>query len=323
MGFTLNTAVSAALSAFAASVVLCPVAIPYLARLKFGQYVRGDGPSTHISKAGTPTMGGIMIVAAFLLPALFFAGGDREAAALAMLVLCCGAVGFADDFIKIKMKRSLGLRAYQKLLMELAAGGGFLAYCYTLPGFSPKVIIPFFPHIALDMGVFFIPFCLFVILGTVNGANFTDGLDGLGAGVTAVLTVFFIAVAAAVGGGVLPAAGAMLGSLLGFLLFNAYPARVFMGDTGSLALGGFVAGAAILLGLPLFLGIAACVYVAEVLSVIIQVCYFKATGGKRFFKMAPIHHSFELSGWPETRVTAFFTVMTVVTCLIGYLAYGT
>jgi phospho-N-acetylmuramoyl-pentapeptide-transferase len=323
MTFTPDTAVTAALFAFAASVALCPLAIPYLAKLKFGQYVRGDGPSTHISKAGTPTMGGLMIVAGFLLPALFYVKDNKETAALVMLVLCCGAIGFADDFIKIRKKRSLGLRAYQKLLLELAAGGGFLAYCYTLPGFSPVLAVPFFPQITLDIGVFYIPFCLFVILGTVNGANFTDGLDGLGAGVTAVLTVFFIAVAAAGGGGVLPAAGAMLGSLLGFLLFNAYPARVFMGDTGSLALGGFVAGAAILLGLPLFLGIAACVYVAEVLSVIIQVCYFKATRGRRFFKMAPIHHSFELSGWPETRVTAFFTITTVVTCMIGYIAYGT
>jgi phospho-N-acetylmuramoyl-pentapeptide-transferase len=183
-------------------------------------------------------------------------------------------------------------------------------------------MVPFMPGVYWDLGFFYAPLACFVILGTVNGANFTDGLDGLGAGVTVLIVSFFLFAAWAQYSPVLPVTGALVGSLLGFLLFNAYPARVFMGDTGSLALGGFVAAVAVILGMPLWLGIVALVYVIEVLSVIIQVGYFKLTGGKRFFKMAPIHHSFELSGWPETKVVAFFCVTTVILVLLGYLAFN-
>jgi len=321
MEYPLSAAVYAILIAFVANIVLCPILIPYLVKLKFGQYVRDDGPKDHIRKAGTPTMGGIMIIISFLLAALLFLQGNREGVALVLVTLGFGIIGFLDDFIKITKRRSLGLRAYQKMLAQVAVTLGFVAYCFTLPGFSTYIIVPFFPHIYWDLGMWYAPLVCFIILGAVNGANFTDGLDGLAAGVTVLIVAFFLFAAWTLNNPVLPVAGAAVGSLLGFLLFNAHPAKVFMGDTGSLALGGFVAALAILLGMPLWLGIVALVYVMEVLSVIIQVGYFKLTGGKRFFKMAPIHHSFELSGWAETKVVAFFYVMTTILCLVGYLAF--
>ena len=321
MTYPLSTAVYAALIAFVANIVLCPILIPYLVKLKFGQYVRIDGPQTHLKKAGTPTMGGIMIMISFLLAALLFLQGNSQGIALVAVTLGFGVIGFLDDFIKITKRRSMGLRAYQKFLAQVAVTVAFTLYCLTLPGFSTYIIIPF-ADIYWDLGIFFVPFSSFVILGTVNGANFTDGLDGLAAGVTVLIVAFFAFSAWSLYSPILPITGAAAGSLLGFLLFNAHPARVFMGDAGSLPLGGFVAATAILLGMPLWLGIVALVYVAEVLSVIIQVGYFKITGGKRFFKMAPIHHSFELSGWPETKVVAFFYVMTAILCLIGYLAFN-
>ena len=321
MEYPLSAAVYAVLIAFLVNIVLCPIIIPHLSRLKFGQHVRNDGPKDHIRKTGTPTMGGIMIIISFVLAALLFLQGNREGVALVMVTLGFGVIGFLDDFISIIKRRSLGLRAYQKMLAQIAVTVGFVAYCFTLPGFSTYIIVPFMPNAYWDLGILYAPFACFIILGAVNGANFTDGLDGLNAGVTALIVAFFLFVAWTLYSPVLPIAGAAVGSLLGFLLFNSHPARVFMGDTGSLALGGFVAAIAILLGMPLWLGIVALVYVIEVLSVIIQVGYFKLTGGKRFFKMAPIHHSFELSGWAETKVVAFFYVMTTILCLVGYLAF--
>ena len=322
MDYSLSAAVYAILIAFVANIVLCPILIPYLTRLKFGQYVRSDGPESHLKKTGTPTMGGIMIIISLLLSSILFLQGNYQGVALILMTLGFGAVGFLDDFIKISKKRSLGLRAYQKFLAQIAIAVAFVVYCLNMPGFTTYILIPFMPGVYWDLGIWYAPFVCFAILGAVNGANFTDGLDGLNAGVTALIVAFFLFIAWASHSPILPIAGAAIGSLLGFLLFNAYPAKVFMGDTGSLALGGFVAGMAVLLGMPLWLGIVALVYVVEVMSVIIQVGYFKLTGGKRFFKMAPIHHSFELSGWPETKVVAFFYIATTILCLIGYLAFG-
>ena len=322
MEYPLSTAVYAVLIAFVANIVLCPILIPYLVRLKFGQYVRDDGPSAHIRKSGTPTMGGIMIIIAFLLAAVLYIQNNREGMALVLMTIAFGVIGFADDYIKVSKKRSLGLRAFQKFIAQLLVTMAFVLYMYTLPGFSTAVIIPFFPEISFDLGILYAPFACFVILGSLNGANFTDGLDGLAAGVTVLIAAFFLFAAWAHNSPILPVTGAAVGSLLGFLLFNSYPARVFMGDTGSLALGGFIAGAALLLGMPLFLVIVALIYIIEVLSVIIQVVYFKCTRGKRFFRMAPIHHSLEVSGWPETRIVAFFYIATAILCLIGYLAFS-
>ncbi|MDR2649121.1 MAG: phospho-N-acetylmuramoyl-pentapeptide-transferase [Clostridiales bacterium] len=319
MGNDLSPAVYAALSAFALNIIFCPIIIPRLTKLKFGQYVRADGPADHLKKAGTPTMGGLIIILSFVLISLFFLRPHSENIALVLVTLGFGLIGFIDDYIKVVQKRSLGLRAWQKLLGQIIVTSLFVAYLMLLRQ-SPRqteIYVPFL-SVPVDLGVMYVPFLFVVMLGTVNGANFTDGLDGLASGVTVLITAFFLFVAWAVGSPVMPLAGAAAGSLLGFLLFNSYPARVFMGDTGSLALGGFVAAISILLRMPLFIAIVALVYLVEVISVIIQVGYFKMTR-RRFFKMAPIHHSFELSGWSETKIVAMFYVVTAILCLIGYL----
>jgi phospho-N-acetylmuramoyl-pentapeptide-transferase len=315
----MNTAVYAVLIAFIANIVLCPMLIPTLIRFKFGQYIRSDGPSSHNKKTGTPTMGGIIIIAGFLLASLLFMRGNPEAMAIVGVTAAFGFIGFLDDFIKISRKRNLGLRAKQKFLAQIVVSVAFILFWRTLPGYSTEILIPFFPELTLDLGIFYPAFACLIFLSTTNGANLTDGLDGLAAGVTCIIVVFFMFAAWIFESPILPVTGAAVGALLGFLLFNSHPARLFMGDTGSLALGGLVAGIALMLQMPLFLLIVALVYVMETLSVIIQVGYFKMTR-RRFFKMAPIHHTFELSGWPETKVVAFFYVITAMACLLGYLA---
>jgi len=316
----MNTAVYAVLIAFLANVVLCPMLIPALRKLKFGQQIRGDGPQSHLRKAGTPTMGGIMIVISFLLAAAVFMRNNPHAIAVILATVGFGVIGFLDDIIKITRKRSLGLRAWQKLLGQLIVSGGFIMHWRNLPGYTTEILIPFFPHLTFDVGFLFPVFAVLVFLSCSNGANLTDGLDGMAAGVTALITVFFMFAAWMMGSPILPVAGAAVGSLMGFLLFNSHPARVFMGDTGSLALGGFVAAIALMLQMPLFLVIVAIIYVIQSASVMIQVTYFKLTRGKRFFKMAPFHHSLELSNWTETKVVAFYYIVTAMACLVGYLA---
>ncbi|MCL1878535.1 MAG: phospho-N-acetylmuramoyl-pentapeptide-transferase [Defluviitaleaceae bacterium] len=316
----INEAIYAVLIAFVANIVLCPIMIPSLVKLKFGQYIRGDGPAAHQSKSGTPTMGGIMIIVSFLLAAAIFLPGNPQGIAIVGVTVAFGLIGFADDFLKIVKKQNLGLRAWQKFSAQIAVSVAFVLVWRMMPGYSTEMLVPFMPDMTLDLGVFFPAFAVMIFLSCSNGANLTDGLDGLAAGVTAVIAVFFVFAAWMINPDILPVAGAAVGALLGFLLFNSHPARVFMGDTGSLALGGFVAATALMLGMPLFLLIVAIIYVVEAGSVIIQVVYFKATRGKRFFKMAPIHHAFELSGWPETKVVAFFYVVTTLACLVGYLA---
>lgn len=315
----MSTAIYAIFVAFIANIALCPILIPTLTRFKFGQYVRSDGPQSHSKKTGTPTMGGIVILAGFLLSSLLFMRGNMEGMAIVFVTVAFGCIGFADDYLKIKRKQNLGLRAYQKFLAQVIVSIAFVLFWRTTPGYSTELIIPFFPDMVLDLGLFYPAFACLIFLSTTNGANLTDGLDGLAAGVTALIVVFFMFAAFIFDSPILPVTGAALGALVGFLLFNSHPARVFMGDTGSLALGGFVAGVALMLQMPLFLLIVAIIYVIETLSVIIQVGYFKLTR-RRFFKMAPIHHAFELSGWPETKVVAFFYIVTAMACLLGYLA---
>ena len=316
----MNNAIYAVIIAFLVNIVLCPVLIPALRKLKFGQQIRGDGPQSHLKKAGTPTMGGIMIMLSFLLAAAVFMRGNPHALAVVLATLGFGIIGFLDDFISITKKRSLGLRAWQKLLGQIIVSVGFVLYWRTLPGYTTEILIPFFPDLSFNLGYVFPVFVVLVFLSCSNGANLTDGLDGFAAGVTALIAVFFMFAAWILDSPVLPVAGAAAGSLMGFLLFNSHPAKLFMGDTGSLALGGFVAATALLLQMPLFLLIVAIVYVIQSASSMIQVVYFKLTGGKRFFKMAPFHHSLELSGWAETKIVAFFCVVTAIACLVGYLA---
>ncbi len=306
--------------AFAISVVLSPIFIPFLKKLKFGQFVRDDGPQSHLKKSGTPTMGGIIILISIVITSLIYIKDYKEIIPVLFVTLGFGLVGFLDDYIKVVMKRSLGLRAWQKMLGQTVVTGIFAYYLLNVMNLGTEILIPFTNGATWDLGILYVPFLFVTLLGTVNGVNFTDGLDGLASGVTVLVATFFTVVAIGTGSGIHPITGAVVGSLLGFLIYNVYPARVFMGDTGSLALGGFVAAAACVLKMPLFILIIGMIYLVEVLSVIIQVTYFKMTGGKRIFKMAPIHHHFELCGWSETRVVAVFSIITAILCLIALMA---
>ncbi|MDO5127881.1 MAG: phospho-N-acetylmuramoyl-pentapeptide-transferase [Eubacteriales bacterium] len=313
-----NDIVLPVLIAFGISVVLSPIIIPFLKKLKFGQFVRDDGPESHLKKSGTPTMGGLIILFSIVITALFYIKDYPEIVPVLFATLGFGLIGFLDDYIKVVMKRSMGLRAWQKLLGQFIVTAIFTYYMYAHTDIGTTMLIPFTGKM-VDIGWLYFPLMFFVMLGTTNGANFTDGLDGLASSVTVLIATFFSVVAIAIGSGVVPITCATVGSLLGFLVYNVYPARVFMGDTGSLALGGFVASTAYVMQMPLIILVVAFIYLAEVCSVIIQVAYFKRTG-KRVFKMAPIHHHFELSGWPETKVVSIFSIVTAILCLVGFLA---
>lgn len=317
-----STAIVPMVISFLISVLLCPMIIPFLRKFKFRQYVREDGPSTHLCKAGTPTMGGVIILLAVSITTLFSIRKNPEMLPVLFATIGFGIVGFLDDYIKIIMCRSEGLTPWQKLGMQAVVAGVFAYYYLVSLGEKPEVLIPFTGGIHsgryLTMPSWlFVVFTFVVMLGTVNGTNFTDGLDGLASGVTLLVAVFFTAVAAGCGSGILPVTAAVTGALMGFLVFNVYPASVFMGDTGSLALGGFVSSTALLLKLPVFILIVGVIYMVEVLSVIIQVAFYKITNGKRIFKMAPIHHHFEQCGWSETRIVTVFSIVTSLFCMIG------
>lgn len=305
---------------FAISAFLGPIIIPFLRRLKVGQTERTEGPQTHLKKSGTPTMGGILFLASVTITSFFYMKEYPKILPILFLTLGFGLIGFLDDYIKVVLKRSMGLSPLQKMAGQLAVTGIFAYYIVNYTDVSLAMKIPFLTGSFIDLGIFNIPFLFFVIIGTVNGTNFTDGLDGLASSVTIMVATFFAVVAIGTGSGIAPITCAVIGALLGFLLFNVYPASVFMGDTGSLALGGFVAGTAYMLQMPIFILIVGFIYLIEVLSVILQVGYFKISGGKRIFKMAPIHHHFELCGWSETRVVAVFSIVTAILCLIALLA---
>ncbi|MDO4267310.1 MAG: phospho-N-acetylmuramoyl-pentapeptide-transferase [Eubacteriales bacterium] len=319
----INETILAIIIAFAISAMLCPVVIPFLHKLKFGQQVREDGPQAHLKKQGTPTMGGLVILAGIVITSLFYIKDYPKIVPVLFVTVGFGIVGFLDDYIKIVMKRSEGLKPWQKLAGQFVITGVFAWYLICSDEVGTSMLVPFTGGfdggIFLNPGFLFVPFLFFVVLGTDNGVNFTDGLDGLCTSVTILVATFMTIVALGEGSGISPITGAVVGSLLGFLLFNVYPARVFMGDTGSLALGGFVASSAFMMQMPLFIPIVGLIYLLEVLSVIMQVSYFKATHGKRIFKMAPIHHHFELCGWSETRVVAVFATATAILCLVAYL----
>ena len=231
-----------------------------------------------------------------------------------------GMIGFLDDYLKVVMRRSDGLYPKQKMALQILVTGIFAYYIVRFTDVPLTWLIPFSEGKYLDWGIFALPLLFVVVIGTVNGVNFTDGLDGLASSVTVLVATFFTVVAIGTKSGIEPITCAVVGALLGFLLFNVYPASVFMGDTGSLALGGFVASTAYMLQMPFFIAIVGLIYLIEVLSVMIQVTYFKKTGGKRIFKMAPIHHHFELCGWSETRVVAVFSIVTAILCLIALMA---
>lgn len=307
------------LVSFAISVLLGPLVIPFLRRLKIGQTERTEGPESHLKKNGTPTMGGILILVSVVVTSLLFVRDYPRIIPVLFLTLGFGLVGFLDDYIKVVLRRSMGLRAWQKFALQILVTGIFVFYLLHYTDVSLAMKVPFLKGVYLDFGWFNIPILFFVVIGTVNGTNFTDGLDGLASSVTVLVATFFTVVAIGTNSGIEPITCAVVGALLGFLLFNVHPASVFMGDTGSLALGGFVAATAIMMQMPLFIVIVGLIYLVEVLSVMIQVTYFKATGGKRIFKMAPIHHHFELCGWSETRVVAVFSIVTALLCLVALM----
>jgi len=319
----INETILAIIIAFAVSAVLCPVVIPFLHKLKFGQQIREEGPQAHLKKQGTPTMGGLMILTSVIITSLFYIPRYPKIIPVLFVTVGFGIIGFLDDYLKIVMKRSEGLKPGQKLFGQCVITGVFAWYLVTGKETGCGMLIPFTggfeDGIYLNLGILYVPAVFFIVLGTDNGVNFTDGLDGLCTSVTILVATFLTIVSLGEGSGISPITGAVVGSLLGFLLFNVYPAKVFMGDTGSLALGGFVASSAFMLQMPLFIVIIGFIYLIEVLSVIIQVAYFKKTGGKRIFKMAPIHHHFELCGWSETRVVAVFAIITAILCMVAYL----
>lgn len=311
------------LIAFAITAVLGPVVIPVLRKLKVGQTEREELKS-HLKKAGTPTMGGLMILAGIVATSVIYLNEYPKIMPILFVTVGFGIIGFLDDYLKVVLRRSDGLLPWQKMLGQILVTGIFVFYMYRYTEISTKILIPFTggfdKGVYLDLGWLAIPVMLLAVIGTVNGANFTDGLDGLASSVTVLIATFFSVVAIGTDSGIEPITCAVVGALLGFLLFNVYPASVFMGDTGSLALGGFVASTAYMLQMPVFILIVAFIYWAELLSVMIQVTYFKKTGGKRIFRMAPIHHHFELGGWSETRVVAVFSIVTAILCLVGLLA---
>ncbi len=319
----INETILAIIIAFAISAILCPVVIPFLHKLKFGQQVRSDGPQAHLKKQGTPTMGGLVILSSIIITSLFYIRDYPKIIPILFVTVGFGIIGFLDDYIKIVMKRSEGLNPKQKLAGQIVITGIFVYYLMNSGEAGTLELIPFTGGFErgyyINLGILFIPFVFCVVLGTDNGVNFTDGLDGLCTSVTILVATFLTIVALGENSGISPITGAVVGSLLGFLLFNVYPARVFMGDTGSLALGGFVASSALMMQMPFFIPVVGLIYLVEVLSVILQVSYFKATKGKRIFKMAPIHHHFELCGWSETRVVAVFSITTAILCLVAYL----
>ena len=309
-----------AMIGFLIVIILGPIFIPMLARFKFGQTVRDEGPQSHLAKNGTPTMGGVMMIVAILITGLTRATISKGLIVGLICIVGFGFVGFLDDFIKIKMKRSLGLKAYQKIILQFALALYIAYYQYSASPSATQLVIPFTNHI-INLGIWYIPFMMIFIIGTANAVNLTDGLDGLASGVTLIVSCFFVLFAVSISNSdVAILAAATAGACLGFLGFNSYPAKVFMGDTGSMALGGAVVAFATLTNSPLIIIIVGFIYLAEALSVMIQVTYFKLTNGKRIFKMAPLHHHFEQCGWPETRVVFVFWIVTVVLCWIGVLA---
>ncbi len=305
---------------FAISAAAGPVVIPVLRKMKVGQTVRDDGPQTHLKKNGTPTMGGLIFLLSVVVTSLFYVKDYPKIIPILFVTVGFGIVGFLDDYIKVVLRRSEGLTPWQKMAGQILVTAVFAWYMVSYSDVGLEMLIPFSGGVYLNPGFLSVPLLFAAVIGTVNGTNFTDGLDGLASSVTIMVAVFFTVVAIGTGSGISPVTCAVTGGLLGFLLFNVYPASVFMGDTGSLALGGFVASTAYMLRLPLFILIVGLIYVVEVLSVMIQVTYFKATHGKRFFKMAPIHHHFEKCGWSETRVVAVFSIVTALCCLIALAA---
>ncbi|SDB07231.1 phospho-N-acetylmuramoyl-pentapeptide-transferase [Eubacterium oxidoreducens] len=304
--------------AFVVCLVLCPIGIPILRRLKAGNTEREELKS-HQVKNGTPSMGGIFILIAVVVASLIFARWNYDTIPHILLMVGFGVIGFIDDFLKVVLKRSDGLIAWQKMLLQIVVTVIFMIWYFLHYAGATNLHIPF-TLLHVQAPIIYALVMFLAILGTVNGVNFTDGVDGLASTVTLIVAIFFVFVRRMMFAELDVVSLTVIGALMAFLIFNCYPAKVFMGDTGSLALGGFVAGCGYLLNEPFIMVIVGLVYWAEILSVMIQVSYFKATKGKRVFRMAPIHHHFELGGWSEVKVVTVFSIITVFLCAVGYVA---
>jgi phospho-N-acetylmuramoyl-pentapeptide-transferase len=315
--YVLRTLLPVVISFFIA-VLIGPKIIELLRRLKAGQTEREEGLESHQKKTGTPTMGGIIFLIPVVIIGIFYGRTHKEVIPVLILTIGFGIIGFLDDYIKVVRKHNLGLRAWQKILGQFIVAVLFALYVENFTDISLAMKVPF-TSIVLDFGFWNIPILFFIALGTANGTNFTDGVDGLCASVTAVVAAFFAVAGMHYGAtGAEVMSSAMVGALLGYLVYNVYPGKVMMGDTGSLAIGGFVTGVAYVMQMPIFIAIAGFIYALEVISVIMQVSYFKITHGKRIFRMAPIHHHFEKGGWSETKVVNVFTTITILLCLLSY-----
>ena len=323
----MKAAICAFVVAFALTAVLGTPVIRFLKKLKFGQKILEDGPTWHMNKQYTPTMGGIMFIAGLVgalcacLPAIW-AAADLRPVLIFALSLIFGLIGMVDDYTKIKKKQNQGLTPLQKLLLQIAAAALFVTVLRSMGYITGHVYIPFVNVLWQVPWFLYLPCAIFVIVGAVNAVNLTDGIDALAASVTAVVALFFSGVFLALGDSSAVFSAGLLGALLGFLIYNKNPARVFMGDTGSLFLGGAVCGMAFACDLPLILVPVGIIYIAETLSDIIQVTYFKMTHGKRIFKMAPLHHHFEMCGWSEKKIVFVFSAITLVMCIVTYLGIG-
>lgn len=317
----MNQLVTAPLVGFLVALVLGPALLPLLKRLKFGQVVREDGPQSHLVKQGTPTMGGILFIVGGTVAALIAAPRSLPVGLVLMTMVSNAAVGFVDDYIKVVLKRPLGLRAREKLLAQLVIGLALAVVAIVYLGTPTTVAIPF-THLSFDIGWLYVPFVVLILMGASNGTNLTDGVDGLCGSVTVVSLVVYGLIGLAAGRADLAIVTVGLaGAVGGFLHYNMHPARMFMGDTGSNALGGALAALAVLTKTELVLVIVGGIYVLETLSDIIQVVWFKSTG-RRVFKMAPIHHHFELSGWSEEKIVLRFVITAIIFGIIGFWGIG-
>lgn len=308
------------LVAFFISILQGPVLIPLLHKLKFGQNIREEGPESHKKKSGTPTMGGIIFIISTIITVFIILKKPGSETILALFAFVSfGLIGLLDDLLKIINKKNEGLKAYQKMLLLLIVSSIIAFYAYFSPKIGSNIIIPF-THITFDLGIFYVPFVIFYFASATNAVNLTDGLDGLATSITLLVMTFLAVISYSTGHYTLAIFSSIVaGALLGFLRYNAHPAQIFMGDTGSLALGGAVAVVAMILKLELIFIIIGGIYVAETISVVLQVTSFKLYK-KRIFKMAPLHHHFELSGWHETKIVTVFSIITVILCLIGFLS---
>ena len=318
------------ITSFVISVILSFIIIPILKKVKVGQIEREDGPQSHLKKQGTPTMGGIIFMIAIIICttgvyAILHLVGHSEVAQNLLPMLCLtigfGIIGFIDDFKKLVLQNTEGLKPSYKMLGLFLISIAYTFFIIKFCNIGTETYIPFI-KVYLNLPLFvYIPFAILVILATTNAINLTDGIDGLSSSVSAIIIATFTAIAIMQGKNEATIFGSIvIGAVLGFLMFNLHPAKVFMGDTGSLFLGGVISSIALYLKMPLLLLIVALVPILETISVILQVAYFKATGGKRLFKMSPLHHHFELSGWSENKVVIIFSVITLLVCVIGIFA---